>query len=68
MRSKNLNDAKRPVAGAPSAFAAGPAPDLEALEQNWVAKLEHLGVGEARIGHVRLHRRRAVEAWACRRA
>ena len=62
MRSKKSDHTKCPVAGAPFALAARAAPDLEALEQNGVAQLKHLRVGEPRIGHMRLHRCRAVEA------
>ena len=44
---------QRAVARAPLALAAGAAADVEILQHHRKAALQHFGVGEARIGHVR---------------
>ncbi len=44
-----------------AAGAAAAAADRERLEAHRKAPLEHLRIGQPRIGHVRLHRARAVE-------
>jgi hypothetical protein len=41
---------------------------MEILQHHRIAELEHLGIGQARIGHVRLHRVRPRKACTCRRA
>src|SRR3954467_7985693 len=56
------------VPAAPVAAAARSGADLEALEAHREAPLEHLGIGEARIGHVRLHHVGTVEVRSGARA
>src|SRR6185369_1071705 len=43
------------------ALAAGAAPDLEFLQKDGKAPFQHLGIGEAGIGHMGLNRIGAVE-------
>src|SRR5688572_15382119 len=50
------------VAAAPSAAAAGAAPDRESINSNRIAMLENLRIGYARVGHVTVHCRGSVEA------
>ena len=50
------------IAAAPAAAATAAPADGEPLESHWQALLQDLRIGEARIGHVRLHRRGTVEA------
>ena len=45
-----------------STGAARPAPDGELLQHHRIAGLQHLGIGQAAVGHVGLHRIGAVEA------
>src|SRR6185295_11713679 len=55
---------------APS-MPAGPAragADAELAQQYGVAQLEHFGIREARVGHVRLHGRRTVKVGSRARA
>ena len=59
---------QRPVAGLPLPHAARAAADVEILQHDGKAALQHLRIGQARVGHMRVHRRRAVEAGARRRA
>src|SRR5205814_1258056 len=56
--------ARGAVAAVPAATTAAAAPDLVRVDAHRVAPLEDPGVGEARIGHVRLHRVGAVETLA----
>src|SRR5690606_10814456 len=49
------------VAAAPLALAAAAPPDLEAVEADGKAPLQHLRVGEARVGHVNVHGAGAME-------
>src|SRR5262245_17518177 len=43
------------VASGPAADAPGAGHDLEGLQPDRIAPLQHLGVGEPGVGHVRLH-------------
>src|SRR5436853_424182 len=52
----------RAVAAAPASLSARCVADRKALEQHREAPLQYFGIGEARIGHVRLHDVGAVEA------
>src|SRR6185503_17815670 len=61
-RLEEAHSANRAFAAAPAALAARAAADLEALEPHREAPLQHLGIGEARVGHVGLHHVGAVEA------
>src|SRR3954466_10197793 len=61
-RLKKANAPRCSVAATPLAVAAGAATDAEVLQAHGVAQLQHLGIGHARVSHVRLDRRRAVEA------
>src|SRR4051812_46707864 len=60
-RLEKAHAAHRAVSAAAAPAAARFGADLEALEAHREAPLEHLGIGEARIGHVRLHYVGAVE-------
>ena len=61
-RRAELDRAHEAVAAAVSPAAAGAAPVAELAHQHRVPALQHLGIGEARVRHVRLHARGAVEA------
>src|SRR3546814_3888464 len=50
------------VAAAPVSLSAGMFTNREALQANRKAPFKHLRVGQVRIGHMGLHRVRAVEA------
>jgi hypothetical protein len=50
------------VAAPPTAGAARPAAQVEAPQHHWVAALQDLGVGDARVGHVRVDAAAAVPA------
>src|SRR5262245_45878399 len=56
------------VAGIPFAAPARAFTDVKILEQHRIAELEHFRIGEARVGHVGVHRIGAVESWTRRRA
>src|SRR5207245_6779018 len=56
------------VAGVPFAPPARTLPDMEILEQHRIAELEHLRIGQPRVGHVGVDRVGAVEAGAGGRA
>src|SRR5262249_42690209 len=56
------------VAGFPFAAPARTLADVKILEQHRIAELEHLRIGEARVGHVRVDGIGAVEAGSGRRA
>src|SRR5947208_762244 len=58
----------RAVAAAPPAFTAAAAPYRKVFQQNRKTPFEYLGIGKPRIGHVRMHRIRAVESVAGARA
>src|SRR5699024_10220488 len=60
-RIEELQAAYRPVATVPTPEAAASVPDRKLFERDVVAQFEHFRVGEARIGHVRLHDIGAVE-------
>ena len=66
-RLEEADAADRAVAALVPALAARAAVDAVALEQHRVAPLQHLGVGQARVGHVGMHARGAVEVRARRR-
>src|SRR3954469_11141152 len=67
-RLEKAHAAHRAVPAAPVAAAARSGADLEALEAHREAPLEHLGISEARIGHVRLHHVGTVEVRSGARA
>src|SRR5262249_59283990 len=56
------------VAGIPAAASARTWADVEILEQDRIAKLQHLRVGQPRVGHVGVHGIGAGKARARRRA
>ncbi len=56
------------VARVPLAASARARADVEIFEQHRIAELQHLGIGEPRVGHVGVHRVGAGEAGARRRA
>jgi len=60
--------AHEPVAATMSASPARAGAQREFTQQHREARLEHLRVGEPRIGHVRLHAARAVVVGAGARA
>ncbi len=59
--SRKRTRRSRAVAAAMPPAPPLPLPDRERLEPHRKAPFEHLGIGEPRIGHVRLHDARAVE-------
>ena len=56
------------VAAVPSAGAAAAAADAELLDEHGIAPFEDFRVGEPGVGHVGLHRGRAVESRSRARA
>src|SRR6266516_6712023 len=52
---QETNGAAHAVAGIPAAASARTWADVEILEQHWIAKFQHLGVGQSRVGHVGVH-------------
>src|SRR5262249_146165 len=56
------------VARIPAAAPARTFADVEILEHDGIAKLEHLRIGQSRVGHVRMHGVGARKAGTCRRA
>src|SRR5262245_25999790 len=60
--------AGKAVAGLPCPAPARTLADVKILEQHRIAELEHLRIGEARVGHVCVHGVGAVEAGAGGRA
>ena len=65
---QEANGAADPVARVPAAAPARTFADVEILEHHGIAKLEHLRIGQSRVGHVRVHGVGARKARACRRA
>ena len=59
--------AMRSVPALPLARAARATADMEILENHGEAEFEDLGIGQARVGHVGVHARRAVPARPGRR-
>jgi len=59
-------DVKFPVvsAGVPLPAAAGAFANVEVLEHDRIAQLQHFGIGEPRVGHMRVHGVGAGEAGA----
>ncbi len=49
------------IAGVPFAAAARASANVEILQHHRIAELQHLGVGEPRIGHMRVHGIGAIE-------
>ena len=62
MRLEEAHAPHAAVAAVPASGAARAGADLVAVQPHREAELEHLGVGQARVGHVRLHDAGAVEA------
>ena len=60
----DTHEAHHPVPAAVSALAAAAPAHGEGLQPHREAPLEHLGIGEAGVGHVRVHGARAVVARA----
>src|SRR5258708_6057782 len=54
-RAEELDPRDDPVAAPVPARAAGTAADCELVEADRVAALEDLGIGEPRVGHVRVN-------------
>jgi Tfp pilus assembly ATPase PilU len=61
-RLQEAHPAHAAVAAAPAPGAARAGADGVAVQPHREAELQHLGVGQARVGHVRLHHAGAVEA------
>src|SRR5260221_7667108 len=67
-RLEEAHAARGAVAAVPLALAGAALADRMLVDAHREAPLEHLGIGQARIGHVALHGIGAVEAVACPRA
>src|SRR2546428_2260435 len=65
---QKTDGAAHAVAGIPAAASARTFTDVEVLEQDRIAKLQHLRVGQPRVGHVGVHGIGAGKARARRRA
>src|SRR5215467_1898153 len=52
---QEANGAAHPVARIPAAAPARTFADVEILEHDGIAKLEHLRIGQSRVGHMRVH-------------
>src|SRR5262249_48804963 len=64
---EKANGAADAIPGIPAAAPARAFADMKILEHDGVAKLEHLRVGQARVGHMRVHGVGAGKAGAGRR-
>jgi hypothetical protein len=62
-RFEKAHSPHRAIAAAMMARPARTAPDGKLLQQHREARFQHFGIGQAAVGHVRLHHRRSVEIW-----
>jgi hypothetical protein len=60
-RFEKAHSPHRAIAAAMMAGPARTAPDGKLLQQHREARFQHFGIGQAAVGHVRLHHRRSVE-------